>query len=299
MFFACPTNNVDCNAIASDLAIGGSVTIPLAADNVVSWDIIYNGITVNIAGTEVSYLLTNLNGNVNTVTVAANGFGPTGDPCSDDVTCTLNFAAATCGSATQNPAGSVDVGTDVTLSLVTTGAVSATINGTPMAALSGTPGTDNSVTWTYTHNAITDETITATITNPNGVTTSTNCSWVIEVNCEDPLELSIPSPGHTGICFRGTPGCTYTIHADGPSGEFSFDVDVPDGTPDEDGRVLYCDNTIVVEADTTYRVGQLGQPAPAGGGIMSVPTLGEWALIGFVLILMTAGLFFMRRRRFV
>lgn len=296
LFLACPENTTNCAAIPGDLSIGGSVTIPLSGTNVVDWDITYNGTTTNIPGDSTEFQLDNLNGDVTEVVITANGNGP-GGPCDDSITCNLDFAAPTCDSATQDPAGQVDVNTVVTLSLQTTGAVNAAIDGVDMTAAAGTPGVDETITWTATHTAVADTQITATVTNPNGETTSAGCSWTIEINCLPPDGLDVPPVGMTGISFYGSAGCTYTLYEEFPNGTVNtYDWNLPDAPARGagGGLVFYQDNTVVVQPDTLYSLALVG--VPPGPGVLTVPTLGEWAMGCFVVLLLGAALTINRRR---
>jgi hypothetical protein len=276
--------------------IGGMVTIPLSGTNVVDWDITYNGVTTNIPGASTMFTVTPLVGTATNVTITANGFGPGGTPCDAPVNCTIDFATPTCDSTTQNPDSTltpVDVGTVITLTLVTTGAVSATINAVPMTPTIGTPGTSPTVTWEATHVAVADTTITAVITNPNGETV--NCTWTIDINCEVPQIVFIAPFGQQGITISGTPGCTYTVSVS-QNGVLIDDFDILVGANGQGS-----DPTFVVPADVCIAVGQLGQiivSPGCDGGIRTVPTMGEWALIAFAFLLMAAGVYTIRRRRF-
>lgn len=292
---ACPTNSTSCASIPTNNAIGGSVTIPLSGSNVVDWDITYNGVTTNIPGNSTDFTVMPLVGNQTMVSIVANGFGPGGAPCSDTVDCTIDFAAPTCDSTTQNPDSTVtpvDVGTVITLTLVTTGAVSATIDGTPMTATVGTPGVDNTITWEATHVAVADQTVTAVITNPNGDTV--NCTWTIDINCETPQIVFIAPFGQQGITISGTPGCTYTVTVS-QNGVLIDNFDILVGDNGEGS-----DPAFVVPADVCIAVGQLGQlivTPGCDGGIRTVPTMGEWALIAFAFLLMATGVYIIRRKR--
>ena len=285
--FNCPTNT---SSVAGPVDIEGMATVTLAGNDVTSWDVTYNGATQNLPTGTATAMVGPLVGDATTITVVANGQDVNG-PCPATETLTLDFSDPVCGAATQDPDSTttpVDVGTVITLSLVTTGAVDAAIGGVSM-----TPDVDAddnvTVTWTATHTAVADETITATITNPDG--TTADCSWVIDINCIEPtLVLPLPPIGDTGITIMGTPDCTYTVFIVGPDGsETTIDITVgPDGTG--------TDTTVVIEPDTTYSVGQQGLPNP-GGQATTVPTLGEWGLIAFITLLMASGVVFMRRRR--
>jgi hypothetical protein len=289
----CPTNNTVCPVATA--TIGGMLTITLTGDNVADWDITYNGLTTNVPGATPTFDVTPIDGNATDVTITANGFDPMGNPCDETIVCPIDFVAPTCGAATQNPDSTVtpvDVGTVITLTLVTNGAVSAAINMVPMTPSVGTPGVDDMITWTANYTAIADETVTATITGPDG--DSTTCSWMIDINCEEPQILSLGGFGTTGIVIGGTAGCTYTVTVS-QGGVVLQTFDVPVGM---DGTGS--DPNFVVPADVCINVGQLGQiiaPPGCDTGARTVPTLGEWALIAFAMLLMATGVVYSRRRR--
>jgi hypothetical protein len=289
--FTCPTNN----ATANVATIGSTITINLIGSDELSWDVSYNGVTTTGISPDDATFVTpnNAVASATTITVVANGVGPDGLPCPDTQVITLDFVAPACTSATQNPDSTVtpvDVGTVITLTLVTSGAISAEIDNVAMTLASGTPGVTNSVTWEATHVAVADTTVTATITNPDGETTT--CSWNIEINCIDPTIASVGPVGGNGITIAGTPDCVYTIritsHIDGT-------VDLYDVTVGPDGNGVL---NIVIPPDVWIEVGQQGIPVVTDS-TFTVPTLGQWGLFAFVTLLLATGVFFMRRKRLV
>lgn len=297
----CPTSDINCPALPQ-VTIGGMLTIPLVGTNVADWDITYNGVTTNVPGNTPNFVVSPIVGTVagQTVTVTANGFGPTGTPCSDTDVCTLDFVAPVCVDTQQVPdtmVMPVDVGTIINLTLITTGAISATINNVPMVASVGTPGVDDMITWTAMHTAVTDTVVTALISNPENPAETNQCDWIIDINCEDPTILSVAPVGQTGIIITGTVGCTYDVRI-----TWAGMCQLVPITIGMDGTGT--DNVFVIPADAIIEVGQLGQLPlnDCGAGmptdeVRTVPTLGEWALIAFVLLLMTAGVFYIRRNR--
>ena len=286
-----PVNNVDCNAITAPVSIEGMATITLVGDNVVTWDITYDGNTTNVPGTDATFDVMNLVGDQTQVTIAANGFNM-GVPTSDTIMCTLDFADAVCVDTQQNPDSTVtpvDVGTVITLTLVTTGAVSATIDGVPMTP-DVDPNDNNNVNWTANHTAVVDTVVTAVITNPDG--TTANCTWIIDINCETPVLVSVPPVGGTGITISGTPGCTYDVSIT----TATLGCQVVQITVGADGMGV--DNVFVMPPDAFCAISQqtFGCTGPIGLP-SSVPTLGEWGLMAFVLMLMASAVWFMRKRR--
>lgn len=197
----------------------------------------------------------------------------------------------TCDMATQNPDSAVtpvDVGTVITLTLVTTNAVSATIDGVPMTAVIGTPGVDPVITWEATHVAVADVTLTAVVTDGGGAMTSAGCAWFIDISCDDPVIVSVAPVGGVGIVIGGTPDCTYTVrvttHASGSVVEYDVTVG-PNGL----GTL-----NIVVPADVWIEVGQQGFPQPTDSA-RTVPTLSQWGLMAFCLLLLGLGVYYKRR----
>jgi len=283
-----PENQTNCATLTA-ASIGSSVDITLAGNTgTVDFTVIYNGTTYDNLPAGV-FNIPNIVGDVDEVVTRANGFDKMGNPTFDEVVCTLDYVTPTCDDTSQSPDSTVtpvDVGTVITLTLVTSGAVEATINGVPMTP-DADPDTNNPVTWTATWTAVADETVTAVITNPDGETAE--CTWDIDINCIDPTIESVAPVGGVGITISGTPDCSYTVKVEDPTGGFnSYTVAVgPDGT----GTL-----NIVVPADAVITVCQLGQ-VDATDTAFTVPTLGEWAMIAFVTLLMGAGVVFMRRQR--
>ena len=288
--FTCPSNNT--SAVVGTVTIGDTIDLTLAADDVISYDVTYNGVTTNLPGDTTTFTTpNNAMASATSITVAANGVGPDGMPCDDTVVITLDWDAPVCDSTTQNPDSTVtpvDVGTVITLTLITSGATTATINGTPMSVTAGTPGTDETVTWEATHTAVADTTVTATITGPDG--DSTTCTWTIDINCIDPVIVSVATVGSTGITIFGTPDCVYTVSVTDSNGNVTlFDITAgPDG--------FGTNNSFVIPPDATIAVGQQTLPNITDS-VRTVPTLGEWGLMAFVALLMVAGVSFMRKRR--
>ena len=283
-----PENQTNCATLTAAV-IGGSVDITLAGNTgTVDFTVIYNGTTYDNLPAGV-FNIPNIVGDEDEIITRANGFNSMGNPIFDEVVCTLDYVAPTCDDTSQSPDSTVtpvDVGTVITLTLVTSGAVEATIDGVPMTPGSD-PDTNNPVTWTATHTAVADVTITAVITNPDGETA--NCTWDIDINCIDPVIISVAPVGGVGIVIGGTPDCAYTVKVTDPTGGFnSYDVTMgADGT----GTL-----NIVIPADAIIEVCQLGQTTPTDAAF-TVPTLGEWAMIAFITLLMGAGVVFMRRQR--
>lgn len=287
-----PVNETVCANI-TQAAIEGSVDINLQGnDGVIDFDVVYNGTTFSNLPEGV-YTLNNITGNATDVIIRANGFDMGGNPISDDLTCDLDYVLATCMTS-QDPPNPVDVGTVVTLTLTTTGATAAELEGVAMTAVMGTPGIDNNITWEATHTAVADVTLTATATNPDGE--ETTCDFFVDINCIDPSIVSVASVGQIGITIFGTFGCDYTVriveHNTGVENTYTVNIDTLDDAVLQTGTGTL---NVVVPADAWIEVGQLGLPVVTDM-VPTVPTLGEWGLIAFVLLLTAAGVFMMRRR---
>ena len=109
--------------------------------------------------------------------------------------------------------------------------------------------------------------------------------------CTEPVTLSYDG---NSITIVGTPGCEYEIYEGGTAG-------VNDGTlvcsgiiPDS--GMTSCVPGGGVQEDTLYQAFSPGGVL-LSNGLVTVPTLGEWALIAFITMLMAAGVVMMRRRR--
>jgi len=157
-----------------------------------------------------------------------------------------------------------------------------------MTPVSGTPGVTDMVVWEATHVAVTDTVLVATATNPDGV--ETTCDFVIDINCIDPLIVAVARVGEIGITISGTPDCDYTVritnHNTGSSTDYTVTVGANGlGTLD-----------VVIPPDAWIEVGQLGIPVVTDS-IMTVPILGNWGFVIFIMLLIGVGVFFIRKRR--
>jgi hypothetical protein len=290
--FNCPTGTTA--SAANPVTIGGSVLVTFSSTDQLGWRVEYpigNVVFTTNDPMVTSFNVTNITAANNMVRVCATGFG--GSPpgaCEDCVDVTLVYANPTC-MASQSPDSTVtpvDVGTVITLTLTTTGADSATLEGVPMTPVSGTPGTTDMVVWEATHVAVTDTTLQATATNPDGV--ETTCDFVIDINCIDPEIVSVARVGQIGITISGTPDCDYTVriinHNTGSSNDYTVTV----------GANGLGSLEVVVPPDAWIEVGQLGIPVVTDS-VMTVPILGNWGFAAFVLLLVGIGVFFIRKRR--
>lgn len=211
----------------------------------------------------------------------------------------LAFAQAPqCVSTSQDPDSSVtpvDIGTVITLTLESNFAVSATINGVSMTAVSGTPGVDDAITWDATHVAVADTTLQATITN--GIGETAVCSWVIDVNCEDPSIVSVAPIGSSGIVIGGTLDCTYTVRITHlPTGTVD-DYDVTISNLTNPGANLGTGSLgVVVEPDVLIEVGQVSFNTGTDS-VRTVPTLGVLGLAVFSFLLISVGIVVARKNK--
>jgi hypothetical protein len=130
------------------------------------------------------------------------------------------------------------------------------------------------------------------LTAPWGATADIFSGGAFISDCAEPTILFLPAIGDTGIQISGSPGCDYTVFVtDSDGNTTTFTITVGDNG-------IGIDNTNPVQRDSRYSVAVAGQPDP-GNGIVTIPTLGEWGLIGFVLLLMAASVFFFRKTRTV
>ncbi|MDJ0839489.1 MAG: IPTL-CTERM sorting domain-containing protein [Acidobacteriota bacterium] len=299
-----PVNQTNC-ATAGTATIGGDLTVTLAGNSgAIDFRVGYDGNTDSgnppgpftwpgvIVGDALSF------------TVQARGFDEGSEVFVPEPaqTCPLTFVDAGCGTPGQDlatPGNPVDFGTVVTLTLETTGAIDAQVNG-----VSGTfnvdPFTNNNVTWTWTYTAVADEAVSATLTNPNGMETICVDAWEIDINCIPGEFESEAAIGDDSLVILGTEGCVYTVRVtnDLPAKAVTL-LTVPAIGPDGSAEL----DVDEILPDTLYEVGFLvGDdfiPSDATGltAFATVPTLGEWGMIAFVTLLMAAGVFYMRRKR--
>jgi hypothetical protein len=289
-----PVNQTVCANI-TEASIEGSVTIPLAGnDGAVDFTVIYDGTTYDNLP-EGDFVLSNIVGDVTDVITRANGFDSGGNPIFDEVVCDLNYALPTCVSS-QDPPGTVDVGTVITLFLDTTNAIAATVEGSPMTP-DVDPDDNFNVQWSAAHVAVADTILTGTVTNSDGETST--CTWTIDINCIDPSIVSVARVGEVGITIHGTFDCEYTVriteHSSGTSTDYDVLIDVLTIPSLNEGEGTL---DVVVPPDSWIEVGQVGFPS-ATDMVPTVPTLGEWGLIAFIALLMGAGVLFMRKRSVV
>jgi hypothetical protein len=280
------------NSTVSPVAIGSPATVQLlGTGDIVDWDVDLDGTTSSGLADGSTHVTVNNVTSTSVLTTTANGFDMGGNPAPDTNTLTLDYVAPTC-VASQNPDSTVtpvDVGTVITLTLMTTGAISADLDGVPMTAVSGVVGVDDNITWEATHTAVADTTLTAVATNPDGETAT--CTFPIDINCIDPIIVSIGPLRGTGITIFGTPGCDYTVRVTDHDSGVSNTATILAGT---DG--FGTDNTLTLSPDSWIEVGQLGLPVVTDS-FMTVPTLGQWGLIAFVSLLMIVGIGIIRKRR--
>ena len=221
----CPTfNGTQCDAGNFNGGVpvqnGGTLTVTLDANDVATWDVTYNGVTdAGLAPGASPYMHSQvIDSDATDVTIDINGFDSTGSPCSDTVVCTLDFEAPTCTNFTQTPDTSVtpaNPGDIIALSIDTTNAVSATYDdGTGPVAMTFmvAPDVNYNNTWTANYTAVFPTTITVTVTNADGETTT--CTTMIDVNCNASF---VGSPASTGMvtipryCCSRWPGLRHLL----------------------------------------------------------------------------------------
>lgn len=289
-----PVNNVDC---ATDLAqgvIGGSVAMSLSGTEVIDWTVIYNGTTYDNLPSG-NFNLPNIVGDVDSITIRANGVDGMMNPIFDQEVCDIDYIPPSCGTASQNPDTSVtpvDPGTVVSLELDTTGAVSAEIDMVSMTP-DVDPDSNNGVTWSASSTVLNDVTLDALITNPDGETTA--CSWTLDVNCVDPtLVEPLPSAGNTGITLTGTEFCRYDARIATPNSCNVISISAGIGGNGTDNSFVMPSGPVVVE------VGQVGSlpddSCPVVANPQPVPVADRSVLWLLALSLGSIGLLGLRRR---
>lgn len=302
--FVCPTDVQTLSSLDGPVSIGSPITVNLGSNgDTQTYDVTYNGVTTSGIPAATATFMTpnNAVGNVTTVTVTANGVGPDGNPCSDSGTFDIAYAAASCDTLTQAPDSSVTpvpVGTVITLTVTTTNATNVFIDGIP-ATPGSDPNTNLNVTWTANHTATMDATLVVSVETPGTMPTTADCgTFDIQIDC---MVTSIVILGDT-LVVTGTPDCSFDVYCAGP------DATVPVVGNNVGGDAVYIGtfttgpngevNTgFIVSPDSIYAATVEGSPAIGAVTPRTVPTLGEWALIGFIMLLLGSAVFFMRRQR--
>ncbi|CAM2011310.1 choice-of-anchor I family protein [Acanthopleuribacter pedis] len=105
--------------------------------------------------------------------------------------------------------------------------------------------------------------------------------------CAEPRISNLGAIGTTGLTVSGTAGCSYDVRITNADGTVTVE------------RVTIGDNgtaelNVLIQPDALYEVGQAGA-GNFGGAVQTVPTLGEWALIAMVLLMMGSVIYFRRR----
>lgn len=101
----------------------------------------------------------------------------------------------------------------------------------------------------------------------------------------------LPEVGDTGLTIDGTPGCTYTVtYTDANGNQTVYDITIgPNG--------LGVDNSHPIPPESTIEVNDEGVVGSGIGGLSTVPTLGTYGMIGFLILLMGAALITIRKTR--
>ncbi len=141
------------------------------------------------------------------------------------------------------------------------------------------------MTWEASTVALADGALTATLMNPDVETAQ--CTWTIDVNCEDPAFFEIATPAENGISVFGTSFCTYTLRITTDDGSTDYNVEAGShGIGTLDVNVPY--NALI-------EVGQLGLAfatdsfSTGGPPTVVVPTAGSFGLSAMLLLLGLAG----------
>ena len=169
--------------------------------------------------------------------------------------------------------------TEITLELVTSGAIFATIDGRPMAKVA--PGV-----WEATHFADRSQIVEALIGDDSDAGMAT-CSWTINVICDNPVITDIAAVGGRGVTIEGTPFCPYAART--LLGQLAVNYSA---TADASGIAEF---DIQVRSGMRINVGQDGLPRvtdsvfvfPDGGTLApTIPTLDRWGLAVLVVALL-------------
>lgn len=301
--FVCPTDVDTLSSVDPNVSIGGDIVVNLGSNgDTQSYDVTYNGTTTNVPATDTDVTLTGVVvANVTSVTVTANGVGPDGQPCSDSADFDLVFTAATCDTITQDPDSTmmpVDVGTVITITVTTTNATNVFLDGVAMTPASD-PNTTLNNTWTGTHTATDDVTLTISVETPGATPSTADCgTTVIDINCQ---VMSIAINGDS-LIVNGTPGCEFDVYCSGPDATTPVVGNNVGGDAVFVGTVLADANgvgvlNLVLSPDSVYAATVAGSSTIGAVTARTVPTLGEWGLIAFITLLMGSAVYFMRRRR--
>ncbi|CAM2008686.1 IPTL-CTERM sorting domain-containing protein [Acanthopleuribacter pedis] len=250
-----------------------------------SVDTAYNGIAVaDVSGVNVDDDTPSIT--VNPTTLTVNEAGPAG-------TFTISLGAAPTADV-NIPITSSDP-SEVTVSpatvTITTANTPATVTVTPVddgdneGDLSYTITVGDPTSTDANYDAFGDgdtDDVTVTITDDD----TTACGTVT---------LNITIGG--SIVANGTPGCVFSLYNANGS------TNPADWTLIEGPITIPASGTITLSAtgapDTSYVAADGGNVIlnPGGAPVLTVPTLGEWALIGFVLLLMGAAMAISRKQR--
>jgi hypothetical protein len=315
--FTCPTNNT-VGHTPSPVDIGDDVTVTFSGLDTLDWDVTYNGTNTNVPGDTANLLVGPVVASDTTISVTANGFGPSGQPCTDLSIIDIDYALASCteitasteGGPTEIVFGPYDIGVVVTIEVLTTNTVSATLAGAPMTPAVGVPGVDYNVTWTADHTVTGPASLQVVLTNADGETS--NCEIIeIEVNCIETNIVDIASVGQSGITIQSSIGAAaagleYEIYYSDTCGQLLYDPIMGYnyvGTVTLDANGVATLNAVVMP-DVCYYVvcGNGGAPGDGGviannpyGNLRTVPTLETWGLIAFIMSLVVAGIVLNRK----
>ena len=237
----CPENKVDSDDLSS-VQIDGSVAIPLKGTDVASWAITYDGKTALVPGSQSRYKLTGLEGGASEVTVTANGFDASGQPCTDEVAFELDFALPTGTNPTLTPSGTYEPKDKITLQVQTTNAVSVSISddinleNVAMTPASSPPEPDYAPdwnfytnTWTYEYTAFLPTSVTGEVTGPDGKVATV--TWSIDVQTESHVVSGTVTDANTGWPLYASVNYELgTIWTDPVTGEYSVEMPASDYT---------------------------------------------------------------------
>ncbi len=237
----CPVNQVNTDDLPQ-VRIGGSVTIPLKGTDVASWGITYDGKTALVPGGQTSYELTGLEGGASEVTVTANGFDASGQPCPDEVGFVLDFSLPVGTNPTLTPSGPYSPKDKITLQIQTTNAISVRISdGISLENVAMTPAssplepdyapdwTFYTNMWTYEYTASLPTSVTGEVTGPDGK--SVAVTWYMDVQTESRTVSGKVTDANTGWpLFASINYELGTVWTDPVTGQYSVPMPASDYT---------------------------------------------------------------------
>jgi hypothetical protein len=279
---------------ASNWDVGFTVTVTGQDDLVDDGDVAYSVITNASSSLDDNYDIAG--GSIPDVSVTNQ----------DDDVRAVNVSPTSLVLTEDGPADTFDVWlatqptASVTVPIGPPDATEATVSPTSLVFTAGNFGTPQTVTVTPLTDGIVDGDQMFTLLNgpANGGDYTGTAVPNVDVTVQnvdqcEPLDVSVQI-GEDLIIFNGIPTCVVDVYSTGCSNDTNDWTYLGTFTIGPDGTV----NTgITGQPDTCYAVTVTGTFVVLNMA-RTVPTLGEWGLIAMVSLLIMAGLFYMRRRRF-